>query len=474
MAQGVLPFQIETTPARDEPTSFAGLPLVVEALRVLLPRHFHRGLASALGYRGWKVVRRHLESLLLLIIAGGSCIDDLHRLRADKGLRSLIGFKITAPTQAKDFLYRFHQAVDGSALTPEQDALLAVQGHAQIRPEGPGLQRLSAVVDQVVGHLQQTRPVTRATLDVDATLVQASKARALRCFEGFRGYQPQMAWWAEQEAWVADEFRDGNVPAEYAFREFLQRAFGALPTSVLKRRLRADTAAYNEQALTWTDQQGIQFAVSADVSPSLREAADALHDGDWRPYVGLDDRDGGLYERQWAELNDFVPDWARNRKPGAVPFRYLAIRVRSRQGDLFGGPSPSWRIFAVVTNMDWRGDRLLRWHREKQGTVERAHGVDKNDLAAGVLPTGLFGANAAWSRLNVLAQNLLCWMQVVALPPRLLGRRPKALRFHVFGLAGRLIRTGRRLLLRIGAGVETARELVAARGRIRDAALAPT
>lgn len=41
-------------------------------------------------------------------------------------------------------------------------------------------------------------------------------------------------------------------------------------------------------------------------------------------------------------------------------------------------------------------------HREKAGTVEMVHDVLKNELAAGVLPCGRFGANAAWLRLAVI------------------------------------------------------------------------
>ena len=87
-----------------------------------------------------------------------------------------------------------------------------------------------------------------------------------------------------------------------------------------------------------------------------------------------------------------MPDWKRNNRPGAVPFRYIAIRIRARQRDLFDEADRQWRHYCVVTNMDWQGGRLLRWHREKQGTVEFGHGVQKNDLGAGVMPSGKFGA----------------------------------------------------------------------------------
>jgi len=71
-----------------------------------------------------------------------------------------------------------------------------------------------------------------------------------------------------------------------------------------------------------------------------------------------------------------------------MPLRYIAIRVRGRQQALFEPDALRWRYFAVVSNMNWNGERLLRWQREKQGTVENGHGVVKNDLSGGVMPSG--------------------------------------------------------------------------------------
>lgn len=65
------------------------------------------------------------------------------------------------------------------------------------------------------------------------------------------------------------------------------------------------------------------------------------------------------------------------------------------------------------------GERLLRWHREKQGTVEYGHGVVKNDLAGGVMPCGRFGSNAAWSRIQLIVHDLLVLLKTVALPSTL-------------------------------------------------------
>jgi hypothetical protein len=464
--QGLLPYKLELTERADTITAYAGLGVVIETAMAAFPKRVWRELRDALGYRSWKVARRHVLSLVALVAAGGEHLSDLATLRADLGLRIMLSFKLSSPTQAKDFLYRFHQAKDGRLLTDNDDDVLSVPGKAQLRVEGPGLAVLDAMVRTVVGAVQSIRPRPRATLDVDASIIEAHKVRALRAYEGTRGYQPQMAWWAEQSSWVCDEFRDGNVPAEFELRAFLERAFASLPTTVVERRLRGDSALYNEEALSWADDQDIQFVVSADMSPELSNKVKAIAEASWQDYPTLNELAAQSEERQWAEVVDFVPGWKRNYNKGGEPFRYVAIRVRSRQRDLLEPDEARWRHFAVVTNMDWNGGRLLRWHREKQGTVEFGHGVTKNDLGGGVLPCGRFGSNAAWWRLNLLVANLLELLKVQALPAELSAARPKTLRFCLFNLAGRLVHHARYWTLRVYRGLPFAEALGEARGRL--------
>ncbi len=475
VAQGLLPYKVEVTGRPERVTAYAGLPVVVEALRAVASKALYRELRDALGYGSWKTVRRHVESLVLLLASGGECLDDVRMLRGDPGLAVLLGGEPSSATQLKVFLYRFHQHPAGRPWTVAEDAALAQKGTAEIRAEGPGLRALGQVVRAVVARVQGRQPRERATLDVDATLIEAHKQQALRAYEGTVGYQPQMAWWAEQGVWVGDEFRDGNVPAAFGVKAFLQRVFGSLPAGVTERRLRGDSALYEEDALTWAADVGeVQFAVSADMTEALAAHIAALPEGAWRPYRSLaaDGAAAAAEEREWAEVPDFLPGWARNYKNGTVPLRYVAIRVRARQQTLLTADgAPPWRHFAVVTNMAWDGERLLRWHREKQGTVEHAHGVVKNELGGGTVPCGRFGANAAYWRLAVLTHNLLTLLQGVALPREWTMCRPKALRFRLLHLAGWVVRHAGRIVVRVSAAhpwagllVEVRRALVVLAG----------
>src|SRR5215510_3882548 len=99
------------------------------------------------------------------------------------------------------------------------------------------LQRLQNVQAGLVGRIAQKyqaqgQPQSIATVDQDATIIESHKRSALPHYEGGRGYQPMVAIWAEADLVLADEFRDGNVPARQAPLTCAQMAFAALPPTI--------------------------------------------------------------------------------------------------------------------------------------------------------------------------------------------------------------------------------------------------
>jgi len=81
-------------------------------------------------------------------------------------------------------------------------------------------------------------------VDQDATIIESHKQSALPHYEGGRGYQPMVAVWAEADLVLADEFRDGNVPAMQAPLTCARLAFAALPEQLEQRFFRGDSACH--------------------------------------------------------------------------------------------------------------------------------------------------------------------------------------------------------------------------------------
>jgi hypothetical protein len=449
-----LPFQIDPTPATDTLTAFGGLPLVAQTYRSLgMPQSVTQHLHLKQRKRGFDETTM-VESFVLLNAAGGDCLDDFRRMSEDPGLPSLLGHALPGPDAARKWLYAFHEDEAIATAKAQRPA-----GQLSFIPaETDPLQALAQINVDLVRAVAARCPDQRmATIDEDATIHESHKREALPHYEGGRGYQPMTAVWAEMNLVVADQFRDGNVPAHYAPLPVAQAAFAALPSSILEYYFRGDSACHERNLIDWlrnTERPNgpagrIGFAISARMSPALAAAIRALPETDWHPYT-LGKPTDEL--REWADV-PFVPSEAVEHRD-TQPLRYVAIRIRPRQGDLFADGTEV-KHFAILSNLwDLDGARLLQWHREKAGTIEHVHDVVKNELAGGVLPCGRFGANAAWMRLALLSYNLLTALKRLALPPELLTARPKRLRFLLFTLPGRLVTHARQLWLRLATTPE--------------------
>jgi hypothetical protein len=376
-----------------------------------------------------------VEAMVLLSALGGDCLDDFDSLRQDRGLAALLSYDLPAASTARQWLDRFHE--------PACLANRPAQG-SFIPPESAGLAGLGAVVQRTVtAYVSGVQPEQTVTLDVDAHLVESSKRSALPTYEGYRGYQPLLVAWAETGLVLADEFRDGNVPASRNIRELVDAAYASLPVGDWVVQVRSDSAAYEQATLDHWQERGWRFAVSADMSRQLREAIVSLGPDAWHPWAV----ETGGFVREWAEV-PYVPSRV-NEKRDTEPFRYLAIRIRTPQGVLFGDGA-TVKHFAVVTNdEETDGRALLEWQRGKAGTIEHVHHVLKSELAAGVYPSDKFGANAAWLRLQVLTHNLLELLKATALDPSYRQARPKRLRFAIFTQFGRVVTHARQSFIRL-------------------------
>jgi hypothetical protein len=113
---------------------------------------------------------------------------------------------------------------------------------------------------------------------------------------------------------------------------------------------------------------------------------------------------------------EFTPGtWKKDDQP----LRYLALRFRKKQGQLFASGADTKYLALGSNRWELPPAALVRWHWQKAGTIELVHAITKNELGAAVPPCGRFGANAAWYRLSLLTYNVLSALKSLALPPAL-------------------------------------------------------
>jgi len=446
--EGEFLFQLDPEPLEECVTAYAGIPLFLQAARSLdVPSRVKQHLQLKQRQRGLDEAG-YVESFLVLNALGGECLDDFDRLREDEGLREMLGHEVPSPEAARKFLYQFH---DESKREQAQKELAAGQV-SYIAEESAPLRALAQVNQEMVQEVGRRCAEQKiATIDLDSTIIESYKREARPTYQGGSGYQPMLALWAEMNLVVADEFRDGNVPAQKEPLRVARRAFQALPASVGEYYFRGDSACWEKQLLSWLrDEQRadgpkgpITFGISVRMTPNLKKHIARLGENLWKPYR----EDTGMIS-ECADLLNYWPE-DEERPEGAGPLRYIAIRMRKRQGELFADGSEV-KHFAVGSNQwDWNAVRLLEWQREKAGTIEALHDVLKNDLSAGVMPCGRFGANAAWLRFAVMTHNVLTALKRLAMPEKWLTARPKRLRFQIFCSPGKLVSHARKTLLRV-------------------------
>jgi len=432
----------------------AGLLATSRALRSLkIPDLVAANLTLKKRQRGCSDAQ-YIESVVLLQTAGGDCPEDMSLLAGDDCLERGLGFALPKTGAVRGFLNRFHdaelelarpaRAVQKSFIMPSSEAVAGLQSVLA------GAVRRTAKL-----YTEQGQPLRIATVDQDATIIESHKENALAHYEGGRGYQPMVAVWAEADLVLADEFRDGNVPAQQQPLTCAQLAFAALPDTIAQRYFRGDSACHENELLGWLkdpdrDQEPggrIGFAVSARMSKDLDKAIAKISELEWKTFAT--EADGT--SRQWAEV-DFVPGEAGENK-ARKPLRYVGLRLLKPQGVLFNDGSDRHH-YAVVTNLDWAGAKLLSWHREKAGTVEHVHDEVKNALAGGHMPSQHFAVNAAWFKLALLSYNIASAIKGLCFSPEERTARFKKYRLLLVHLAGRMSRFQCKLRLRFRASKE--------------------
>lgn len=496
MAQRALPYEYEIEESKAGLTVFGGLPTYVDLAAAMgMLKAIDRYLRIREGAQGW-LDRQIILSLVLLNLVGGDCVEDIEKLEADEGFcRIMRKVETHGLTRKEKKALKRRWRKERTRTFPSASAIfrylaafhnieqekLRVKGKAFI-PESNGYLKAFGKVNAEL--IKAGGREELATLDMDATLAVTLKRNALFSYQGEQSYQPINTYWSETGLMLHTEFRDGNVPAGYEQLRVFQEALESLPFWVKKVRVRSDTAGYQHDFMRWCDLKDnkrfgkVEFAIGADVTAEFRKAVAEVPEGDWQPFYREVEGERQETGRQWAEVC-FVPNKIGHSKKGPE-YRYLATREALKQGELPGLEKSEqeylfpvmrmqerkYKVFGIVTNMDWGGQELIRWLYERCGKSEEAHAAMKTDLAGGRFPSGDFGENAAWWWIMVLAYNLNTQMKRLVLGEAWINKRMKAVRFGLINIAARVLERARRLRVRLAEGHPSSALLINMRLRI--------
>lgn len=507
MTQGVLPFKYEKDKQGCGMTALGGLPTYLDlAYRAGLPRSIERHIRIRAEGQGW-TDSEVILSLLMLNLAGGQSVEDLNGLEGDEGFCRVLGRiskhgltrkqrralgnrwrkekrrAVPSPSAVFRYLAGFHE---------EDEEKLRHKGKAFIPRTNEHLGGFRKVNRDFLSFVQKHDKQERATIDMDGTLVETHKREALNCYEGYKAYQPHNMWWSEQGMVLHTEFRDGNVPAGFEQLRVLKEGLRSLPEGVKRVRLRSDAAGYQHNLMRYCELGKdrrfgrIEFGISCPVTPEFKKAVSEVKEGEWKALRKKKKGKKVETKRQWAEVC-FVPNAIGHSKKGPE-YRYIAIREPIQDQLMLPGmeqddkalpyqtmyeDSIKYKVFGIVTNMDWAGQQLIEWVYKRCGKSEEAHSIMKEDLAGGKLPSEAFGQNAAWWWIMILALNLNAAMKSLVLGKAWICKRMKAIRFSLINLPARVMERSRQLFVRVSQNHPCFQWLVRIRAKIATLSPAP-
>ncbi len=342
-------------------------------LRELFESHVDLGTAPGHAHVGHKAM-----TVIHSVLAGGDSIDDCDTLRAGS-TAAVLGHAVLAPSTIGVFLRSF----TWGHVRQVDKVAGAVLARAWAAGAGPG-----------------GAPVT---IDVDSSIVEtyglAKQGGSRFTYSHVRGYHPLFATVAGTGDVVHSRLRAGPAHTARGAASFVAETFARVRAAGAPGPLtmRADSGFYNTKVVGACKNAGVGFSVTAKMSKSLRNLIDKLPDTAWTPipYFLADGAD--VAETAYRAF-------ANNQ---AVDCRLIVRRVRPTPGSqlaLF----VTWSYHAFITNRVGAAIALEADHR-RHAVVENTIRDLKYGVGLNHLPSGRFGANAAWLGLNVIAHNMARW-----------------------------------------------------------------
>jgi Transposase DDE domain group 1 len=398
-----------------------------------------------------------VADLAIAVALGGDCAADIALVRAQP---QVFGSVASDPTVSR-LIARLAANTD--------DAVAAIRAARATARE------------RAWGHAGVPRQDGLVVIDLDATLVTAhsDKESAAPTWKKTFGFHPLLSSVDHGASGTGDALvgllRAGNAGSNTADDHIavFDDALAQLPAEVSARGadgrrdilVRTDAAGATHRFAEHLAAHGAQFSLGANLHHF--DTAGILDDLPSRAWCLALDGDDQPREGAWvaeatglADLSAW-PDGTRLILRKERPHPGAQLRFTDADGH---------RVTGFITNSS--GDELaaleLR-HRRHARVEDRIRAAKDTGLRN--LPFHDAAANQVWLEIAMLAADLITHTQRLALSGALRIAEPKRLRLRIFGVAGRVIHTARRRILRIPTAWPWAEAITSAHQRL--AALAP-
>jgi hypothetical protein len=416
------------------------------------------GLADAID-RDLHLLKRHVPyfesdhvlNLTYNLLAGGTCLQNLERLRTNETYLDVLGAqRIPDPTTAGDFLRRFAAA--------DIDTLMRIFNR----------QRVQVWQQQPEAFLEQ------AIIEADGTLVGTTgqcKAGMDLSYNGVWGYHPLLVSLANTQEPLFLLNRPASRPSYEGAADYFDRAAALCRQAGFRHiSFRGDTDFTQTAHLDRWDAEGVGFVFGLDAQPTLVATAQQLPERVWqelprspRYEVATKPRQRPANAKQEVVVNKGYTDIRLvgeqvaefNYRPGTCRQDYLVVVLRKhlvleKKGQPVGAEV---RYFFYITNQwTWERAAVVSFANDR-GNQENLIEQLKNGVRALRAPSNTLLSNGAYMVIAALAWSLKAWLAL--LQPRSADRQSlltmewKSFLAEVVLLPCQVVRAGRRLLYRL-------------------------
>jgi len=350
-------------------------------------------------------------------------LEDIRHLQDDQALRTVLGLTtLPKATTLGDWLRRM-----GSQ---------------------PQIQKAWVGVNKVL--LQSAlHKCKNVTLDIDATEIVANKANAQWTYKKNKGFMPMVGHIAETGQIVAVDFRQGNVSPAQNNLAFIEQCSQSLPEGCGLKALRIDAAGYQTKIIQYCDEKTIKYAIRAKTSAAMRAQIEAASDSDWKPL--LNSQEKKISGQDTYRTSFCIGGYEK-------PFTLIVQRTAIEgQASLDLGAQDNadeinlgrYVYRAIATNQEALNDsEIIHWYNQRGEDSENRIKELKLDFGGDTLPCSDFNANALYFLISALSYNVFALMRQL-LPQELVHHRAKTLRWRLFAIAAKVVRTGRQLLVKM-------------------------
>lgn len=366
--------------------------------------------------KGLSVARQILD-IACMLIDGGDRMEDMRCLRADEGWQKIReAERVMAPRTARDVLYRFDERM---------------------------VERFEVMEKQLTHRMTKRLENTGvATVDADATFIEAHKEESHMSYHGKPGYYPMLGFWAERGMVLQGEFRQGNEPPGSRALEFLKKCVACMPREGVRLRVRADAAWFQSEVVDYCDDEQAEFAIGGTRNEAMLQALEAILKEDWEPWSKDPDVLKEHPEQKEWEIAETVYSFEHGRRS----YRVVVIRKPYPQLDMFKGIIFEYDI--VITSMSLEKRSRMRWYWERCNSenwikeLKYGFGLDQ-------FPCSRYLPNGAYFHIVVLAYNLVQALKLLKLEYDWWYITVKTLRYRLFHVAGLVVSHARQLLLKL-------------------------